>query len=86
MDFNEHLNFAESQSFGDKIQKNKVQAEQDLVEMGEVLDVLKNAAISTDEDLEVEGREMQIEYSHFRVDLNHLRNKSATLSSQKVHP
>lgn len=84
MNFNEHLGKIESLSYGDKIQKDKVKAEQDLVEMTDILDVLKNAVTSSDEDIEVEGREMQIEYSHLRVDLNHVRNKSASLSSQKV--
>lgn len=54
--------------------------------MAQLFSILKDSVALSDEDLEhkVEGWEMQMEYSHFRLDLNHLRTKSATLSSQKV--
>jgi hypothetical protein len=72
-------------SISERLQKDKMKAEHDLVETTQLLGVLKKTIPLLDGDPKIEGEELQTKYSHLRVDLNGLRSKSATLSSQKVN-
>lgn len=87
MEFNKRLGSSISQSLGERFQKEKIEAEQTLLQMLQLRSVLEGAVTLSDEDKvhQVEGWDMQIKYVSLHVELGELRKRSAALSSEKVN-
>ena len=72
--------------FGSEFEKQKTEAEQQLLKLLKLRSILEGGATNDELTGPNEVSEMQIKYVHLHTELDHLRKKSSTLSSEKVCP
>ena len=86
MEFNERLGSSVPQLFGEKLQREKAGAEEVLLNMLELRSTLEGSVVLCDEAEAKTAQEWKLQMKYIRLhdDLAKLRQRSSTMSSEKV--